>query len=76
MRLKFNVDSANYDGFTVVIVLNIGKRVMGMSIDAVSDMVTLTPEQLRPVPEFNSAIAGDHLPAIGAIDNRALIRTH
>jgi purine-binding chemotaxis protein CheW len=73
MRLKFNLDSANYDSFTVVIVLNIGKRVMGMVVDAVSDVITLTPEQLRPVPEFNSAIASDHLLAIGAVDNRMLI---
>ena len=73
MRLKFNLEQANYDNFTVVIVLNIGNRVMGMVVDAVSDVITLTPEQLRPVPEFNSAIQSDHLLAIGAIDQRMLI---
>ena len=51
MRLKFNLDTVNYDSFTVVIVLNIGSRVVGMVVDAVSDVITLTPEQLRPVPE-------------------------
>ena len=73
MRLKFNLDTVNYDSFTVVIVLNIGSRVVGMVVDAVSDVITLTPEQLRPVPEFNSAITSDHLLAIGAIDDRMLI---
>ena len=73
MRLKFNLESANYDSFTVVIVLNIGSRVVGMVVDAVSDVITLTPEQLRPVPEFSSAIATDHLLAIGSIDQRMLI---
>ncbi len=73
MRLKFNLEQANYDNFTVVIVLNIGSRVVGMVVDAVSDVITLTPEQLRPVPEFSSAIAADHLLAIGAIDRRMLI---
>ena len=73
MRLKFNLDTVNYDSFTVVIVLNIGNRVMGMVVDAVSDVITLTPEQLRPVPEFNSAIESDHLLAIGAIEQRMLI---
>ena len=53
--------------------LNIGNRVMGMVVDAVSDVITLTPEQLRPVPEFNPAIASDHLLAIGAIEQRMLI---
>lgn len=73
MRLRFNLESVNYDSFTVVIVLNIGHRVVGMVVDAVSDVITLTPEQLRPVPEFSSAIASDHLLAIGAVDQRMLI---
>ncbi len=73
MRLKFDLEQASYDAFTVVIVLNIANRIMGMVVDGVSDVITLTPEQLRPVPEFNSSIASDHLLAIGAIDDRMLI---
>ena len=73
MRLKFNLEQASYDSFTVVIVLTIGRRVIGMVVDAVSDVITLTPEQLRPVPEFNSSIQSDHLLAIGAVEDRMLI---
>lgn len=73
MRLKFNLERANYDDFTVVIVMNIAGRVVGMVVDGVSDVITLTPEQLRPVPEFSAAVAADHLMAIGAIDDRMLI---
>ena len=73
MRMKFNLETVSYDSFTVVIVLNIGSRVMGMVVDAVSDVITLTPEQLRPVPEFSSAIECDHLLAIGAVQDRMLI---
>ena len=73
MRLKFNLAQADYDAFTVVIVLNIGAQVVGMVVDAVSDVITLTPEQLRPVPAFGAAVASDHLLAIGAVDSRMLI---
>jgi purine-binding chemotaxis protein CheW len=73
MRLKFNLDSASYDSFTVVIVLNISNRVVGMVVDAVSDVITLTPEQMRAVPEFHSSIDAAHLLAIGAVDDRMLI---
>jgi purine-binding chemotaxis protein CheW len=73
MRLKFKLDTARYDSFTVVIVLNVAHRIVGMIVDAVSDVITLTPEQLRPVPEFNAAIASDHLLAVGSIDERMLI---
>jgi purine-binding chemotaxis protein CheW len=73
MRLKFKLEPVRYDSFTVVIVLNIGARVMGMVVDAVSDVTTLTPEQLRPVPDFSSAIESSHLLAIGTVQERMLI---
>ncbi|MBK1685182.1 chemotaxis protein CheW, partial [Rhodoferax fermentans] len=73
MRIKFKLNPVNYDHFTVVIVLNIGSRVVGMVVDGVSDVITLSPEQLRPVPELSSAIGSDHLLAIGSLENRMLI---
>jgi len=73
LRLKFKLERADYDSFTVVIVLNIGQRVVGIVVDAVSDVITLTAAQVRPVPEFNSVIESSHLLAIGAIDERMLI---
>jgi purine-binding chemotaxis protein CheW len=73
MRVRFNLEQTAYDAFTVVIVLHIGQRVVGMVVDGVSDVITLAPEQLRPVPEFNSVIDSEHLMAIGAVDQRMLI---
>jgi purine-binding chemotaxis protein CheW len=73
MRIKFNLATAEYNDFTVVIILNIGKQVVGMVVDAVSDVISLTPDQLRPVPEFSSTIASDHLMAIGSLGDRMLI---
>lgn len=73
MRLKFGLESAEYDAFTVVIVLNIGNRVVGMVVDGVSDVITLGTEQLRPVPEFSASVGTEHLMAIGAVDGRMLI---
>jgi purine-binding chemotaxis protein CheW len=73
MRIKFKLSEVNYDSFTVVIILNIGSRVVGMVVDGVSDVITLTQEQLRPVPELSSVIGSDHLLAIGSLENRMLI---
>ena len=73
LRLKFHLDDASYTEFTVVIVLNIGSRVVGIVVDAVSDVITLSSEQLRPVPDFSSTIASEHVLAIGAIEERMLI---
>ena len=73
LRIKLNCEKVEYNGFTVVIVLNIGHRVVGMVVDGVSDVITLGPEQLRPVPEFSAAVGTEHLMAIGSIDQRMLI---
>jgi purine-binding chemotaxis protein CheW len=73
MRVKFNLEQKAYDAFTVVIVLHIGSRVVGMVVDGVSDVITLSPDHLRPVPEFNSSIDSEHLLAIGAVEQRMLI---
>jgi purine-binding chemotaxis protein CheW len=73
MRIKFELPQVNYNTFTVVIVLNIGNQVLGMVVDSVSDVITLMPEQLRPVPEFSAAIGSDYVLAIGSIQERLLI---
>jgi purine-binding chemotaxis protein CheW len=73
MRVKFALECKAYDAFTVVIVLHIGARVVGMVVDGVSDVITLAQEQLRAVPEFDSTIDSEHLLAIGAVEDRMLI---
>ncbi len=72
LRIKFGMPSPAYDGSTVTIVLNLGARVIGVVVDSVSDVISLLPEQLRPIPEFNSVIPTDHLMAIATIDQRML----
>jgi purine-binding chemotaxis protein CheW len=73
MRIKFKLAQVNYDGFTVVIVLNIGHQVVGMVVDGVSDVISLTPAQLRPAPELAATIGNDHVLAIGSVEDRMLI---
>ena len=73
MRIKFKLGKAEYDEFTVMIILNIANRVVGMVVDGVSDVMQLTPEQIRPAPEFGSAVNVRYITGIGALDERMLI---
>ena len=73
MRIKFNLGEPTYDQFTVVIILNIGGRVMGMVVDSVSDVITLSPEQVKPAPEMGTAFNTDYLIGLGTLDERMLI---
>jgi purine-binding chemotaxis protein CheW len=73
MRIKFNLGTPSYDQFTVVIVLNIGGRVVGMVVDSVSDVITLGAEQIKPAPEMGSVLDTDYLIGLGTLDERMLI---
>jgi len=73
MRIKFNLGTPTYDQFTVVIILNIGHRVVGMVVDRVSDVTTLLPEQMKPAPDIGVNMNTDHIIGLGTIDERMLI---
>ncbi|MBD9368271.1 chemotaxis protein CheW [Xanthomonas sp. XNM01] len=72
LRLKLRLE-ARYDTFTVMIVLNVEDRVVGIVVDGVSDVVPLAQEQIRPTPGFGAAVDTRFISGIGTIDERMLI---
>lgn len=73
LRVRLRLAQANYDAQTVVIVVNVARRVVGLVVDGVSDVLTLQPHQMRPVPPLDSGFAPEHLLALGSLDERMLI---
>jgi len=73
LRLKLRLDEARYDAFTVMIVLNVDDRVVGIVVDSVSDVIPLNADQIRPTPEFGAAVDTRFISGIGTQDDRMLI---
>ena len=73
LRLKLRLREARYDSLTVMIVLNVQDRVVGIVVDGVSDVVPLLQEQIRPKPEFGAAVDTRFISGIGTLDERMLI---
>jgi purine-binding chemotaxis protein CheW len=73
LRLKFGLAKAAYDEFTVVIILSVARRVVGIVVDAVSDVITLAAQQIRPAPEFGVALDTRFITGLGTVDERMLI---
>jgi len=73
MRIKFNLGHADYNELTVVIILNVAGRVIGMVVDGVSDVITLNADQTKPAPEFGSTLDTKYVTGIGTVDERMLI---
>lgn len=73
MRIKFKVGEPTYHEFTVVIIMNVLDRVIGMVVDGVSDVVALTPEQIKPTPEMGAALNTDYITGLGTVNDQMLI---
>jgi purine-binding chemotaxis protein CheW len=73
LRLKLGCDSAEYNSFTVVIVLNVRGRIVGAVVDSVSDVLQLNRDQIRPAPEMNATVDASFITGIGGVGDRMLI---
>jgi len=73
LRIKFNVGKADYTPFTVVIILNISNRVVGIVVDSVSDVTMLRSDQIRPAPEFAATVDTKYIKGLGTLNERMLI---
>ena len=73
MRIKFKLGNVTYNQLTVVIILNVANRVVGIVVDGVSDVITLSAEQLKPAPEFSSSLDTQYITGLGTVDERMII---
>ena len=73
LRLKLGCATADYNSFTVVIVLNVKGRVVGAVVDSVSDVLELAGDAVKPAPEMNSAVDVSFITGIGNVADRMLI---
>src|SRR5690606_27496403 len=73
LRIKFNLGKVEYNEQTVVIILNLDRRVVGIVVDGVSDVLMLSAAQIRPAPEFGATLSTEYLTGLGTVDERMLI---
>ena len=73
MRIKFKLGNVTYNELTVVIILNVAKRVMGIAADGGPDGIALTADQLKPAPEVSSSLDMQYIMGLGTVDERMII---
>lgn len=73
LRMKFNLGRVEYNAQTVVIILNLQERIVGIVVDGVSDVLMLTRAQISQAPEFGAMLSAEYLTGLGTIDERMLI---
>jgi purine-binding chemotaxis protein CheW len=73
MRERFGMETVDYNQFTVIMILDVSGRIMGLVVDAVSDVITLNKEDIKPRPHFSTGISTQFIHGMGIKDNKFII---
>lgn len=73
LRVKFRLGNPDYTAFTVVIIINVLGKVIGLVVDGVSDVVALTADQIKQSPEMGAAVDTRYIDGLGTVNDQMLI---
>ena len=73
LRIKLGCNTVEYNGLTVVVVLNVHGRVVGAVVDSVSDVLELSQDLIKPAPEMNTTVDTSFITGIASVGERMLI---
>lgn len=73
LRIKFGLPEIRYDATTIVIILNIRKKMIGIVVDSVSDVIVVLAEDIREAPRFGSTINTEFISGMTTVEGRMLI---
>jgi purine-binding chemotaxis protein CheW len=73
IRLKFEIDIREYDDSTVIIIVEVKNRLIGMIVDTVSDVLDIPSSEIQKTYHFSVKIEEDYIDSIAKIDDRLVI---
>ncbi len=73
LRIKFKMPPKEYDKFNVIIVLNVENRYIGLIVDSVHDVVSLSDEKVVDAPSFTTQIDTTFIKNISQIDDKLVV---
>lgn len=77
MRVRFNLERAEFTPLTVIIVLSVqsaqGRREFGLVVDSVSDVVDIEAGALKSPPDLGSQTSSEHIQGLATVSERMVI---
>jgi len=73
LRARFNQGQTNATEKHVIVILAIGNRIAGVLVDAVSDILTVGSEEIKPAPRDDIAIAEQFVSGLIAVEQRMVV---
>lgn len=75
LRIKFDLPEISYTPFTVVIILNVCQKIVGIVVDSVSDVFNINVDEIKPAPEFSGILHDKYLKGLATVNEKMLIVT-
>ncbi|MDD9912734.1 MAG: chemotaxis protein CheW [Alphaproteobacteria bacterium] len=73
MRRRFQMDETSFTKYTVIVVVNVRERTIGMTVDAVSDVMDITVEDMKDAPDFGTSIDASFIRGLAASEEKMVI---
>ena len=73
LRKRFNLEVRAYDKNTRIVVVDIDGMVMGMIVDAVSEVLRLQSNTIESAPDIVTGVNADYIQGVAKLEDRLLI---
>lgn len=73
LRIRFGVGNPVYNEFTIMIILNLAHRVVGIVVDSVSDVLRLSEDDVRPSPSFSATVDTRYIRGLANVEDGMVI---
>jgi purine-binding chemotaxis protein CheW len=73
LRLRFGLSREEYSGTTVTVIITVAGRLFGIVVDAVSDVLDVEQNNVRPVPDMGTAVDTEYLKGLTSIGERMVL---
>lgn len=73
LRLRFGLAREEYSATTVTVVVTVAGRLFGVVVDAVSDVLDVEADQIRPVPDMGTTVDTEYLKGLTAVGERMVL---
>lgn len=73
LRKRFNLEIKAHDKNTRIVVVDINGSIMGMIVDAVSEVLRLPADTIEPPPELVTGINSEYIKGVAKLKDRLLI---
>lgn len=73
LRAKFSMEAVEYNKFTVIIVVTVGQKVIGLVVDAVSDVLDISGADIRPAPDFGARVDTRYISGMTSVGEKLAV---